>query len=388
MAVAEKKEAPRKRPPEPLENGLCVGSEVFARCSGIKFAHGVIAKTLTSSKWVLVTFTDTDTESWVTSRDLVKDAVPPPSACVEGAEIIAGWADDGHYYKGVIIGVTPSGRCRIRFDDWDEGTVPPDLVRLLPQNFGKKRPKKEEPAKDASKAAVAAAVAPVKDEGGGGGADDAKAAAAAAAAEGDAKGAAKEGADEALAASSSPAAAATSTTATATAASEGDVGTRMAAFVQRAREQLQRTDPHKFEQLTRLLAQGGAGATPSLDADLTALLGGFPRLLDDLRALIGAPVDASGGGADDGGGGGTGAGEGGAGAPSAEDDKVAPHKGGARASAKEGGGNGGGGGGSGGGGRGARELSKLLGDFGHGGTVGVEIGSKTRQRGATAVETK
>ena len=60
---------PRKRPPEPLGEGFGLGAPVFARLSGIKFMHGVIAKLLTSSKWVLITF-DNDTEQWVTSREV------------------------------------------------------------------------------------------------------------------------------------------------------------------------------------------------------------------------------------------------------------------------------------------------------------------------------
>lgn len=109
----------RKRPPEPLADGLCQGAQVWARWSGIKFSHGVISKLLTSSKWVLVTF-DNETSQWVTTRDLVPDQEPDPENVLEGVECIAAWEEDAYFYKGSVIGTSYKGRFRVRFDDWDE----------------------------------------------------------------------------------------------------------------------------------------------------------------------------------------------------------------------------------------------------------------------------
>ena len=110
---------PPKRPAEPHPDGFDVGASVFARISGIKFQNGTISKLLTSSKWVLVEF-ENNTQQWVTCRELVLDKMPQASDLSEGTEVIAAWEDDSNYYKGVIIGITPAGRYRVRYDDWDE----------------------------------------------------------------------------------------------------------------------------------------------------------------------------------------------------------------------------------------------------------------------------
>ena len=366
-AGEEKATKPRKRPPEPLGDGLCVGAAVFARLSGIKFQRGTIAKILTSSKWVLITFDD-DTNQWVTSRELVRDAQPSAAELVEGSEVIAAWEDEPIFYKGIIIGITPGGRYRVRYDDWDDALVQIEGVRLLPETYGRKK-KKVEPAKEAKDAAANGASKAAQGDGGGSsGARDAN----------------KPASDSAPAPPPAPPSAPS-------APASGEA--RLASFVRMAREQLLTADPERFQTLTMLLARAGtltgeAASTPAdcaldaqqrLEAELVTLLADHPTLLRALRGLIGstpraapppaareeaaerrtpADVDAPGLPPPP------------AAPPAAPPPREAPRE-------REGGGAR-----SGGAGKGVRELHKLLGEFDKGTLVGVEIGSKTRRRDA------
>ncbi len=38
-------------------------------------------------------------------------------------QVIAAWEGEDNFYKGIIIGMTPAGRYRVRYDDWDDGIV-------------------------------------------------------------------------------------------------------------------------------------------------------------------------------------------------------------------------------------------------------------------------
>ena len=144
-----KKSATKKhRRVEVLCDGLEIGSAVWARWSGIKFSHGTIHKLPSSSKWVSVLF-DGDTLQWVTLRDLVPDETPERAAVTEGVEVIAAWPEEEYYYKGSVVGepAKPGGLFRVRYDDWDEQEVELEQIRLLPATYGNK---KKRPVTDAT----------------------------------------------------------------------------------------------------------------------------------------------------------------------------------------------------------------------------------------------
>ena len=83
-------------------------------------------------------------------------------------------------------------------------------------------------------------------------------------------------------------------------------GERLARFAKAAKDQLLASDPTRFQALTQLLARAGtlalgapsnvsanpaeAEAQARLEAELVGLLSDHPRLLSELRALIGTPA--------------------------------------------------------------------------------------------------
>jgi len=347
-----KRQGSRKRSFEPLAEGFHVGAQVWARWSGIKFSHGVISKLLTSSKWIMVTF-DNDTSQWVTVRDIVIDTKPEPHAVCEGVECIAAWEEDTCFYKGKIIGTSYKGRFKVRFDDWDEQLVDLDGIRLLPADFGKKKRCKEG----------------VKNGEEAGEAEEARA-------------------DEVMEASRKP----PLDTCGAAGGSELSASThlaglalRMAAFVQQAKEALAHDDA-RFHRLSELLDRMGAGCA-AVEDDVRVLLREHPQLLANLEAVlsnVGSGPDADWEGKRE---------EGMSSANSScscreesalaeRVDEQAAVSSEAESEAAEASALGAGVHDAlrGPQGKGVRELHKLLHDFGDGSTIGVEIGSKTRQR--------
>ena len=434
------REVPEKKPSkkrsleacELQQNGFTLGTHVWARWSGIKFSRGVISKLLTSSKWVLVTF-ESEQSQWVTSREMVLDEEVRPESLAEGTEVIAAWEDDDKFYKGRIMGKSSNGRYRVRYDDWDDALVMIEGIRLLPEGFGKK--KRLSQAEGSKEEGSISSKSEGDAKAGGSSSVSSGALAAVSASNGDAVppptaekttasgicGSAANGASEASVGSAKSCVKA-EVTGTAPVngrlTAQGDGG-RMARFVRNAREQLWAKEPARFDQLTKLLARGGSMRLPAFpddpsatreevafEAELVALLESYSTLMSELRALLSyggpaspssvtAPAPAS------------------APAPSAAEaqpmavSNTAASGGGdcaegaaehlhaptgvidvaastesqsatTRASSSAGGVD------KGAQGRGVRELHKLLQEFGEGSSVGVEIASKTRHRGAAA----
>ena len=392
----------------------------------------MISKLLTSSKWVLVTF-ESEQSQWVTSREMVLDEEVRPESLAEGTEVIAAWEDDDKFYKGRIMGKSSNGRYRVRYDDWDDALVMIEGIRLLPDGFGKK--KRLSQAEGSKEEGGISSKSEGDAEAGGSSSVSSGALAAVSASNGDAvppptaeKTAASSigcsAANGANQASVSSAKSCVKAEVAGTApdkgrpAAQGDGG-RMARFVRNAREQLWAKEPVRFDQLTKLLARGGSMRLPAFpddpsatreevafEAELVALLESYSTLMSELRTLLShrgpaspssvtAPAPAS------------------APAPSAAEaqpmavSNTAASGGGdcaegaaehlhaptgvidvaastesqsatTRASSSAGGVD------KGAQGRGVRELHKLLQEFGEGSSVGVEIASKTRHRGAAA----
>jgi len=160
-AAKEPAERPKKRPPpELIAEGFVIGAPVWARLSFIKFSHGVIQRVQSSSKWVLVRL-DSGADQWVTVRELVLDAPPQREAVADGLEVIAAWPGEDSYYKGTILSTNQQGGYSVRYDDWDEQTVGLSQIRLLPDTFGGKKKRDDARAKAnlTSSAAAAAALA-------------------------------------------------------------------------------------------------------------------------------------------------------------------------------------------------------------------------------------
>jgi hypothetical protein len=447
-AEAGGREVPEKKPSkkrsseacELQQNGFTLGTHVWARWSGIKFSRGVISKLLTSSKWVLVTF-ESEQSQWVTSREMVLDEEVRHESLEEGTEVIAAWEDDDKFYKGRIMGKSSNGRYRVRYDDWDDALVMIEGIRLLPEGFGKK--KRLSQAEGSKEEGSISSKSEGDAKAGGSSSVSSGALAAVSASNGDAVppptaekttasgicGSAANGASEASVGSAKSCVKA-EVTGTAPVnvrpAAQGDGG-RMARFVRNAREQLWAKEPARFDQLTKLLARGGSMRLPAFpddpsatreevafEAELVALLESYSTLMSELRALLSyggpaspssvtAPASASApapltvsapapsaaeaqpkavsntaasGGGD--------CAKGVAEhlhAPTGVVDVVASTESQSattRASSSAGGVD------KGAQGRGVRELHKLLQEFGEGSSVGVEIASKTRHRGAAA----
>lgn len=398
--AGEERKRARKRPSEVLQDGFALGVQVWARWSGIKFSHGVISKLLTSSKWVLVTFDD-GTSQWVTSRELVLDEEPTAAALAEGTEVIAAWEDDDNFYKGVIVGQTSSGKCRVRYEDWDEGLVLREGVRVLPEGFGKKK-RPSTGGKEPGRGGEKGGATHERKEAHGSSAD------------------AMDATTHTSAANGAPSTAAPTALNATGPASLMRPPVCLSTFVRHARDQLYAADRPTFERMTQILARAGSLALPlagdeavedearnAFESELSGALAEHPILLAELRSVLtGGPgpvaTDATAEAREV-------TAEGASGtsdvagpvedkAPDHRDDSVRAASGSCRTSehvpeadvsseeesqsrvettagsASNRGSQG----------KGVRELSKLLHDFGDGSMVGVEIGSKTRQRGSSA----